>query len=371
VPLATTIADLDPAELGRFGEALYDTSFLGFVEDEHRGRAEARYFFINDGPRLSSFAVGYVYTGPAIPFTFRFEEFLGGDFSRDLLGKAPRYLVVGAPIRLRSRVLAESQTAQATLVEAIVAHAHNDALDGVVFSFVHASDRWLVQTLRSAGFVSAFYEGDFYLPVDGAETLEEFLTQLPRNPRTQLRRDFNHFRRSGLTVAVTTDLTSRADTLATQHRALMDAYHREPELNEASFARFEQHVSKRRLTLACDGSGDSVAYVLSTFSDDDFEVLRFGRRADLDVRDGVYGTLVFTESVRQAIALGCSRIHVGKASQHAKTLRGCSYEEGIVFARWLSPGPHAQMSAALTTLDATNRARFARMCLGAVEDPKR
>jgi predicted N-acyltransferase len=263
-------------------------------------------------------------------------------------------------MRLRSSVLATSHAARSRLVGEIFSWARAEGLAAVVFPFVLGSDEPLRETLQDAGFASAFYEGDFYLPITGGD-LEGFLRTLAPSARKRFRNDMNRFRRSGLALETPGGIAEHAETLAEQHRRLMEKYRRPgPELTEESFRRFERLVPDHTFAVARDGER-VVGFSLGMFGHDVLHLLRYARDPAADDDARLYGNLVFAESVRQALALGCTRVHFGKASHLAKAQRGCRYEEGIVFARCTNDSDQAVLEAVFQELDAANRERFARL----------
>jgi predicted N-acyltransferase len=263
-------------------------------------------------------------------------------------------------MRLRSRVLATSQAAGSRVVREILSWAKAEGLAAVVFPFVLGSDEPLRETLQEAGFASAFYEGDFYLPIAGGD-LEGFLRTLTPSARKRFRNDMNRFRRSGLTLETPAGIAEHAETLAEQHRQLMEKYRRRgPELTEESFRRFERLVPDRTFAVARDGA-QVVGFALGMYGHGVLHVLRYARDPAADDDARLYGNLVFAEPVRQALALGCTRVHFGKASHLAKAQRGCLYEEGIVFARCTDESEQPVLEAVFQELDAANRERFARL----------
>jgi predicted N-acyltransferase len=263
-------------------------------------------------------------------------------------------------MRLRSRVLATSHAARSRLVDEILSWAKAEGLAAVVFPFVLGSDEPLRESLQEAGFASAFYEGDFYLPVAGGD-LEGFLGTLAPSARKRFRNDMNRFRRSGLALETPAGIAEHAEALAEQHRQLMEKYRRPgPELTEESFRRFERLVPDRTFTVTRDGAR-VVGFALGMFGHGVLHVLRYARDPSADDDARLYGNLVFAEPVRQALALGCTRVHFGKASHLAKVQRGCRFEEGIVFARCTDESEQPVLEAAFREVDAANRERFARL----------
>jgi len=104
-----------------------------------------------------------------------------------------------------------------------------------------------------------------------------------------------------------------------------------------------------------------VGFALGMFGHGVLHVLRYARDPAADDDARLYGNLVFADAVRQALALGCTRVHFGKASHLAKAQRGCRYEEGIVFARCTNDSEQPVLEAAFREVDAANRERFARL----------
>jgi len=353
--IAATVDEIPVGALDRVSDCLYSSSFLRFVEREHSGRARVLYFYEGDESALRAFTVGYVYQVP-IPLTFRLGDFIGDD-------SVGSYLVVNVPFRLRSRVLADDQGARVALIADVLAWAREERLSAVVLPFVLGSDHTLREVLDERGFLSAFYEGDFYLPVQG-DTLEEFLVQQPPGPRKQLRNDLNRFRRSAVELLPVSDVAAGAASLARMHEVLMSKYGRpEVELTRESFRVFEQEVADQWVVVAQE-SGRDVGFAMSMFDDQTYHLLRYGRSETIDENARIYGNLVYLESLRKAIELGCQRVHFGKASHRAKALRGCRYEEGIVYAYFLESWQQRRAQTLFPTLDASNRQRFGALISG-------
>lgn len=362
--VATTTAAFDDAELGALGDCLFGKGFLTFVEEEQRTRAQVFYFYERDADGLAAFAPGYVYGAP-IPLTFRLEDFLPPEVAEMMPRLAGRYLVLNTAIRLRSRVFARDASAQVALIHSIFEWARAQGLVAVVFSFVLGSDVALGRSLRAAGFASAFYEGDFYLPTEAGD-LESFLAGLPPGPRKQFRNDINRLRRSDITIEELGSPSRSAELLAGHYLALMDKYGQSGhELDTESFRRFER-VPERKLVVARAG-GEVLGFAMSIQGHGVFHLLRYGRRGNDGEWARVYSNLVYVESVRQAIALGCRRVHFGKASHRTKTLRGCLYEEGITYARCVDERDQELVARAFAQLDVENRERFA--CLVRGQEP--
>lgn len=358
--IATTIDDFDDKELDTLtADCLFGSQFLAFVEREHRGRADIRYFYQERDGRLEAFAPAYVYR-EAIPLTFRLGDFVGGP-AAPAGGRG--HLVVGVPIRLRSRIFGAAGDSVGDLLQGIVEWARHAGLSAVVLPFVLGSDETLRARLREAGFASAFYEGDFYLPIRGT-TMDEFLQSLPRGARRHFRNDMHHFERSGLGLAPVDDVAAYADTFAGLHKSLMDRYGRPAvEFTGASFTRFGEHVQDRHVLVTTAGA-HVVGFSMSVFGASVMHVLRYGRD-DTSTGDArIYANLGYVEPVRWAVAQGLDRVHFGKAAHRAKTLRGCRHEEGIVYALCFDAGERAATEAAFERLDETNRARFAALCGG-------
>jgi predicted N-acyltransferase len=357
--VATSVHELDRQELFDHGDCLFDQDFLSFVEEEHGGRAGTFYFHDRDTQGLSAFTPGYVYDSP-IPFTFRMEDFLAGSSAGDIFRRHPRYLVINTPIRLRSRVLARDPAALKSLLSEIVEWAREQRMSAVVLSFVLGSDELLRNSLDDLGFASSFYEGDFYLPTEATD-FDEFLRHLPAEPRKQFHNDINRLARSGLEIEELADVAGHADELARLHHILLSRYGRPDEFTPVSFARFERLVDNSRIVVTRGADGIS-GFAMSCHGHDVCHLLRYGKRENVDRRARVYGNLVFAESVRHAVALGCRRVHFGKASHRAKTLRGCRYEEGIVYALCMDAAHQVELAACFVRLDKANRQRFAQAC---------
>jgi predicted N-acyltransferase len=357
--VSTSIADFTAAELDDLGDVLFGRPFLSFVEAEHAGRAEPHYFHLRDENGLLAFAPGYIYRKP-VPFTFRLEDFVTAGA---LLNPDSRYLVLYAPIRLRSRVFARTGEPRRTFLRAVTGWAAEQGLTAVVLPFVLGSDTDLREDLSASGFHSAFYEGDFFLPVRGGD-LDDFLPTLGAGPRKQFRNDINRLRRSDTTVGEIDDLGPLADDLAAQHNALMDRYHRpEPEFDATSFRRFGALVPNRKVVIARE-QGEAVGFAISAYGHQVFHLLRYGRRPDADDHARIYSNLVYVESVRMALATGCRRVHFGKASHRAKVLRGCHFEEGIVYALMIDEARDRSLAELFPRLDRNNREVFDQKCRG-------
>ena len=361
--IATTIDEFDPAELDALtGDCLFSSQFLSFVEAEHAGRADIRYFYQERDGRLAAFAPAYIYRQD-IPLTFRLGDFVGTAASRPGVRAAGSHLVVGVPFRLRSRIFATGDDAIGDLVRGIVAWARDEGLGAVVFPFVLGSDAALGGHLRDGNFASAFYEGDFYLPIAGT-TMEEFLQSIPRGPRKRFVNDMNHFEHSGVDLRPVTAVEPYADTLAALHKALMDRYNRPAvEFTRESFLRFDQRIRDRHVLLGTAG-GRVVGFSLSIHGNGVMHVLRYGRDDTAEGDPRIYANLGYVEPVRWAVAQGLDRVHFGKAAHRAKTLRGCRYEEGIVYALCLDRDDQAEVEVAFKQLDTANRERFAALCAG-------
>lgn len=360
--IATTILDFANEELSEFSDCLFSRQFLSFVEQEHYGRARPYYFHEREQTGLSAFAAAYVYE-EAIPFTFRMEDFLLAQPTAHLFGPGHPYLVVNVPIRLRSRILSHGNDAAiGVMLDEILAWAGNENLFGVVFPFVLGSDVVLRHALESRGFAGAFYEGDFYLPIDGLD-FEGFLGSLPSEPRKQLRNDMNRMARSDIEITRLSQVAEHAEELAELHHTLLERYGRPDEFRATSFANFAKSVSDHRIFVA---RSDQVlaGFSMSFYGHGVYHLLRYGKRDDADADARLYGNLVFVESIRQALGLGCSRVHFGKASHRAKSLRGCHYEEGIVYALYLNDHGQDALAANFSILDEANRSAFQAKCRG-------
>jgi hypothetical protein len=361
IRVATTISEFDAEELDSLGDCLFGRGYLAFIEEEQRTRARAYYFYERDEAGLAAFAPGYVYRS-YIPLTFRLEDFLPPDVAAAIPRLSGRYLVLNTAIRLRSQAFARDAAGQAALVRGIVDWARAEGLAAVVFGFVFGSDAALRRTLEDAGFAGAFYEADFYLPVEASD-MEGFLRALAPGPRKQFRNDINRLQRSGIAIEELVHPSLHAELLAAQYRSLMEKYaQREHELTEDSFRRFEL-VPERKLMVARLG-GDVLGFAMSIFGHGVFQLLRYGRRPGSGEWGRAYSNLVYVESVRQAIQLGCRRVHFGKASHRTKTLRGCLYEDGIAYARCLDERDHALLSGAFERVDPVNRSRCESLVRG-------
>ena len=359
--VATSIDAFTADELDALGDCLYGKGYLTFVEAEQGARSRPYYFYERDEAGLAAFTSGYVYLSH-IPLTFRLEEFLPADVTASLSRLPGRSLVLNTPIRLRSRVFARDPAGQVELLEAIVDWAREQGLAAVVLSFVLGSDEMLRRSLAEAGFASAFYEGDFYLPLDAAD-MGEFLRGLDPGPRKQFRNDINRLRRSDVRIELLTHPSRLAAELADHYESLMGKYGQSGyELNEESFRRFER-VPEGKLVVALAGS-EILGFAISIAGHGVFHLLRYGRRGDAGEWARVYSNLVYVESVAQAIALGCRRVHFGKASHRTKTLRGCLYEEGLAYARFVDEREHEQLTAAFARIDPVNREQFDRLVRG-------
>lgn len=362
--VATSTAAFRADELDGLGDCLFGKGFLTFVEEEQCTRAQVFYFYERDANGLAAFTPGYVYQAP-IPLTFRLEEFLPPDAAATMPRLPGRCLVLNTAIRLRSRVFARDQPAQAALIDAVFEWARHNGLAAVVFPFVLGSDATLRRSLEENGFASAFYEGDFYLPIETGD-FEGFLDQLPPGPRKQFRNDVNRLRRSDIRIEELASPSHHAEELAGHYLSLMEKYGQSGhELDEESFRRFER-VPERKLVVARQG-GELLGFAMSIYGHGVFHLLRYGRSGDAGEWARVYSNLVYVESVRQAIALGCRRVHFGKASHRTKTLRGCVYEEGIAYARCADRRDQALLGSAFQLIDGENRERFA--CLVRGEEP--
>lgn len=361
--IATTIDDFDAADLDALtGDCLFGSQLLSFVELEHRERAEILYFYEERDGRLEAFAPGYVYRDD-VPLTFRLGDFVGDAASRDGVRAMRSHLVVGVPIRLRSRIFATDDEGIRNLTRDIVGWARDEGLSAVVLPFVLGSDASLRAHLQDEGFASAFYEGDFYLPISGA-TMDEFLQSIPRGPRKRFVNDMNHFTQSGLGMQPVTAVASYADTLADLHKSLMDRYSRPAvEFTRESFVRFERQIRDRHVLVTTAGDR-VVGFSISIAGSGVMHVLRYGRDDTAEGDARIYANLGYVEPVRWAVAQGLDRVHFGKAAHRAKTLRGCLYEEGIVYALCLDSDDQAEVEVAFKQLDTANRERFAALCAG-------
>ncbi|MFD7626611.1 hypothetical protein ACFV7Q_11360 [Streptomyces sp. NPDC059851] len=354
------IADFGETELDDLGDCLFGKPFLAFVEEEHRGRARALYFHERDSDgRLIAFAPAYVYHRH-VPLTFRIGEFTGDPA---LVERAPAHLIVGVPVRLRSRIHATGPEALRTFVGEITEWAAANAFDAVVLPFALGSDGALAEALERAGFARAFYEGDFYLPVAGAD-IDEFLSSLPRGPRKRLRNDMNHFLRSGIELVRPENADELAAVMADQHRALMDKYRRpEVEFTEESFRRFDRLVPSA--TWCGARTQDALAgYSMGFHGHGVLNVLRYGNSGANQDDARVYVNVGYVEPVRIAIELGLERVHFGKSAHHVKVLRGCLHEEGFVYAKFLQQDAQDDITRTFARLDAQNRHRFAALSRG-------
>ncbi|MEU1006897.1 hypothetical protein [Streptomyces sp. NPDC005890] len=358
--VSETIADFSEVELDGLGDCLFGKPFLAFVEEEHRGRARALYFHERDaGGALTAFAPAYVYHR-SIPLTFRIGEFTGDPA---LTAGMSSHLIVGVPVRLRSRIHATGPEALRAFVEEMTDWARVNGLDAVVLPFVLGSDEALRAALEPAGFASAFYDGDFYLPVAGND-IDEFLSSLPRGPRKRLRNDMNHFLRSGIDLVRLEKPGELSAVMAEQHRALMDKYGRpEVEFTEESFRRFDRLVTSA--TWCGAESPDGLAgYSMGFHGHGVLNVLRYGNGGATQDDARIYINVGYVEPVRVAIELGLQRVHFGKAAHHIKVLRGCLHEEGHVYAKFLDRDAHDDISRAFAHLDTVNRHRFAALSRG-------
>jgi Acetyltransferase (GNAT) domain len=361
--VATTVAEFTEDELDALGDCLFGKGYLTFVEEEQRGRADVYYFSERDERGLAAFTQGYVYRAP-VPLTFRLEDFLPPEVAAAIPRLAGRCLVLNTPIRLRSRVFARDATGQVALIEGIVDWARAEGLTAVAFPFVLGTDVALRASLEEAGFAGAFYEGDFYLPVEGAG-MEEFLRTLEPGPRKQFRNDINRLRRSEFGIEELADPAANARVLAECYEAILGKYGQTGyELNAESFRRFAR-VPGRKLVVARTG-GELVGFAMSIYGHGVFHLLRYGRKGDAGEWARVYSNLVYTESVNQALRLGCRRVHFGKASHRTKTLRGCRHEEGIAYARCVDERDQALLGSAFRQIDPENRERFDCLIRGRV-----
>ncbi|MEV0274583.1 GNAT family N-acetyltransferase [Hamadaea sp. NPDC050747] len=350
-----TVRDFSQEELESLGDCLYSAGFLTFVEASHGARARTVYFYERDADGLSAFTVGYVYQSP-IPLTFRLDEFLGPTAS-----PVGPHLVVNVPLRLRSRIFGRDAESRARMSEQIVDWARAEGLTAVVYSFVLGSDRPTRDALIESGFASAFYEGDFFLPIAGS-TMEEFLASLPPGPRKHFRKDANRLARSGIQIEDVADYDEYAERLAELHAHLMTKYRRgEPEFTPESFQAFRRLVGPQRMMLA--RRNDSiVGFAAAVLGHGVMHMLRYGRDPQVEEWTRLYGNLVYVESVRRAAAAGCERVHFGKGSHWAKVQRGCLFEEGHVYLRALDPATQQRMADELVHVDERNRALFAERC---------
>lgn len=357
--VATSIDEIPASQLAAFGDVLFGAPFLSFVEAEHGDRAIPTYFSEQVSGAVVAFAPAYEYERP-IPFTFRPHDFVEASALTDVLGAARRCLVVNVPYRLRSRVLAIEPRFQETLIDGIVGWAEEHGLGAVAFPFVLASDTQLCAALTSAGFVAAFNDGDFYLPLAGTD-LDGFLGALDAGPRKQFRNDMNRIARSDLVIAELPSLAAVPHRLAELHKELMEKYRQPaPEMEARTFCRFEELITDR---YAVGGwlKDELVGFALSTFDSRTFQLLRYGSAGDVDPRARLYSNLVFVRSVERALALGCERVHFGKNSHRAKRLRGCKFEEGLLFVRSLVPNGTDRLRTMLPAVDRSRRERFTRL----------
>ncbi|MFJ7629785.1 hypothetical protein ACIQZN_25140 [Streptomyces sp. NPDC097595] len=358
--VSESVADFSETELNGLGDCLFGKPFLSFVEEEHRDRARVLYFYDRaaDGS-LSAFAPAYVYR-QHIPLTFRIGDFTGDPAMTD---RMPSHLIVGVPIRLRSRVYAVGSVALRGFIEEITDWAAAHGLDAVVLPFVLGSDEPLRGALEPAGFASSFYEGDFYLPVAGND-IDEFLSSLPRGPRKRFRNDMNHFLRSGIELTRPEKVGDLAAVMADQHRALMDKYQRpEVEFTEESFRRFDRLVTSA-MWCGAESADGLAGYSMGFHGHGILNVLRYGNSGLSQDDARVYINVGYVEPVRIAIELGVERVHFGKSAHHFKVLRGCLYEEGLVYARFLNRETHDEVSRLFARLDPANRQRFAALSRG-------
>ncbi|QEV20791.1 hypothetical protein [Streptomyces alboniger] len=363
-----SIEDFSEQELDEIAaDCLFGKQYLSFVEEEHGSRARVLYFSTRDSSgKLTGFTTGHVYR-ESIPLTFHLDDFAGAG-TAGTFARWTSHLVVGVPVRLRSRVFATRPSAIADFLEEIVEWAGQAGLEAVVLPFVLGSDKNLCESLTEAGFASAFYEGDFYLPVSGGD-IDEFLTAgLPRGPRKRFRNDINHFELSGLEAVDIAELGPDAAVLADQHRALMERYGRPAvEFTRESFERFERQVRDRSFIGVRSGR-DLIGYSMSMYGHGTLHVLRYGRDDDVSDDSRIYINVGYVEPLKRAIELGCERVHFGKSAHRVKTLRGCQYEDGLVYARFLDKGVHGELAETFSRLDPANRERFHALVDGTPPD---
>ena len=353
----SSVKQLRKTDLLRFNNCLFYKDFFEFVEKTHQNLVTPYYFTRFKEKRLMAFSPGFIQK-KKIPVTFDLDEYLGDDAKLKKLVPVEKVLLMHTPFRLRSEILGDEREHKSELLRHIDQVAFQNECDAVVFPFVLEHNKTLHEALAGAGYIRSFYEADFYLKTD-FDTYDDFLSSLDGKVRKQYLNDKNRLKKHNVSIDRVSDVSAFKEIFYEMHKSLMKKYHHKSlEFKRDSFEEFTSTI-ENSICFIAHKDGKMLGYSLSIHDTDTLYCLRCCQSHEME-NARVYFNLLFETSVKKAIELGCKSIGFGKESHRTKMLRGCSYDKGFVYVRFLDSAKHALFSSRVNSLDRIKKDKFKR-----------
>ena len=117
----------------------------------------------------------------------------------------------------------------------------------------------------------------------------------------------------------------------------MEKYgHSNVEMTEESFINFYRYI-KNIDGFYAEENNNILGFVINFYEDEVYHVFRCSQDYNLTENRLVYFYLVYNETIRRAIQLGCKKIDYGFAAHKTKLLRGCKYEKAYIYFKFFNP----------------------------------
>ena len=348
-----TIAKVNADDLENFRDILYSKGIYEFAESEKTEKVAPKYFLGYEKGKAIAFAPAYIQEGPYLfdPFAY-----LKGRL-RDSLGKLglkiKRIMCVNTPLRPRSDIKILNPFMKARLMPIMLNAMHEEAkkmnCNAVIFPSMLESNEELQKLLVKNGYIRAFHDVYFYMET-GFSTYDNFLKSLKKIRRDNLKYDATVIAKYGIKIDEITDINQFAAEYAALHKAVMKKYgHDESELDEKSFRSIYEPIGNTS-SLVARKDGETLGFTLNIYDKECCHALRCGQFHEKAEHMGVYFNLVYNETIKKAISLGCMKVDYGQAMHRAKIMRGCKYEKMYLYAKFFNPLTHNLMKIKIKRL---------------------
>ena len=337
--LFNSISEISEDGLEVFDDCIYSKGFYEFVEAENNDKLIPYYFLGYEKGNVSAFAPCFIQKKAV---TFDPCSYLSGKLRNMLkaLGlKTEQFFVVYTPYRLRSDIKTIGGASKGFLFKKILDFASKLKCDGIVFPFVGETNKELDSLLLKNGFVKAFYDANFYLNTD-FPSYESFLKSLKKWKRKELKRDARILTQRNIQIKEVGDIKKYSKSFEDLHRMLLAKYKNENlEFTQVSFENLYKYVKNAASFIAVDRD-EVLGFSLGIYDKSTFHSLRCGQNYEKTGSTNIYFTLVYSESVKKAIQLGCKKADYGVSMHKAKLLRGCKYEKNFIYFKFFNPVVH-------------------------------
>lgn len=272
-------------------------------------------------------------------------------------------IAIGAPVSTGSDPLgAKAALTDAVLnaaLEMLDAAAREAGARAVVWPFVSEHDARARDVARARGFVESFANSEAVLDVEWHSS-DEYVASRSKSVRRTLRQELGWVAERGIRVTWEEDLAPIAAALDALYRTSYAARNgRAAALPPALFAELAAQRSAG-VRVQCAHRGDALLEMAVALDAGGALDLCLSAQSDESRNGPLYQHCLCFDPVRDAIAHGISRIHLGPSALYPKVLRGARLERRVTLVRGCTPAARAAIRVAAPVLAARNEAKQRR-----------